>query len=103
MSPCTQCGREFERPSRRGPAPQYCSPACRQAAHRERKTEPPLTQWRRHLMELGEFMETIQDSVAGYRSALQRLQYPSVVVDQMSVAYHAFVLDMVVRQMGATK
>lgn len=38
---CAYCGTETSVPSRRGPAPIYCSPAHRQAAYRERHhTEP---------------------------------------------------------------
>ncbi len=35
-STCAWCGAEFRTPSRRGPAPIYCSPAHRQAAYKER-------------------------------------------------------------------
>ncbi|MHB1509604.1 MAG: hypothetical protein ACYCST_07720 [Acidimicrobiales bacterium] len=33
---CLYCGEETTEPSRRGPAPSYCSAAHRQAMHRER-------------------------------------------------------------------
>ncbi len=33
---CEWCGSQFLRPSRRGPAPKFCSDAHRQAAHRKR-------------------------------------------------------------------
>ena len=33
---CGNCGKKFKRPNQRGPVPRWCSPACRQAAHRVR-------------------------------------------------------------------
>lgn len=33
---CAWCSREFRVPPRRGPAPLYCSQACRQGAYRDR-------------------------------------------------------------------
>jgi len=41
---CAWCGSSFHRPSRRGPAPLYCSAAHRQAAHRDRHRPDPRRQ-----------------------------------------------------------
>lgn len=35
---CVQCGQLFE-PAKNGPAGKYCSPACKQAAYRERNSK----------------------------------------------------------------
>ncbi|MHB1771499.1 MAG: hypothetical protein ACYCST_07100 [Acidimicrobiales bacterium] len=39
---CLYCGEETTEPSRRGPAPSYCSAAHRQAMYRERHRPPEL-------------------------------------------------------------
>lgn len=33
------CGREFERPSPKGPVPKFCSPSHRQRAYEDRRVE----------------------------------------------------------------
>ena len=36
---CERCGNQFEKTNKRGPTPKFCSDACKQAKHRQRKPE----------------------------------------------------------------
>lgn len=42
---CAYCGDRFQRPSTRGPAPKYCSHACRQRAYEARNPRLTRAEW----------------------------------------------------------
>lgn len=89
---CECCAKEFNRPNSRGPAPKYCSAACRQAAHRDRESSEQLADLVANYYDL---VAPIFEGGAGLRTRLESEGWSPTAAEHLAMQMMTAQLELV--------